>query len=348
MKKLAIIVFALLLSQAVIAQNFIGPHGFLTFEAEISDRDSIGRRGTFDLHHFNVLGNYLLNAQARVFGEVEWEHGADFESFERRRSSSGFVRLERAWFEYAFSGKIKLRVGKFLTPYGIYNEIHDAAPAYDTSILPNSLYGRHRILNGDDQRLYAKFAIGLQVLGKLEFGQSAIEYRALISNGRGESPFEQDDNSDKGIGLRLIAHLPSTGLRLGYSLYTDKNGLASNTRQTSHAWDAHLEWNRWRLTGEFAHSRLDPTSGDLYKQIANGGYAELSYILFKNQTLLVRYDLLDPDSRQVNDLQRDLTVGMNIRIIKQALVKAEVHFWETRGLLPENFVLAIASLAVVF
>ena len=348
MKKSFFILLFSFISQTLIAQQFIGPHGYLTFEAEISDKDSIGKRGTFDLHHFNIFANYLLNAKARVFGEIEWEHGTDFEPFEGAGSSTGFVRLERAWFEYAFSEKLKFRFGKFLTPYGIYNEIHDAAPAYDTSILPRSLYGQHRILNGGLQRFYAKFAIGLLTMGKFEIGKAAIEYKTLISNGRGNSPFEQDDNNNKGIGLRLLASLPSAGMKIGYSFYTDRNGLIQDTRQTSHAWDVRFEWKRWRLTGEFAHSRLEAFNAGYYRQIANGGYAELSYFLFKNQTVLIRYDIFDPDRKMVNDLGRDITVGVNFRIIKQALMKTEVHFWKEQNHRPQNYVLAIASLAVVF
>lgn len=338
----------LLLGETASGQQFIGPHGFLTFEAEISDRDSVGRRGTFDLHHFNLLGNYLLNAKARVFGEIEWEHGTDFETFEHNGTGSGFVRLERAWFEYAFAEQVKLRVGKFLTPYGIYNEIHDAAPAYDTSILPASLYGKHRTLSGIEQRFYAKFAIGLQLRGKIDVGKSSVEYSTLLSNGRGKSPFEQDDNNNKGIGFRLITDLARTGIKLGYSFYTDRNGLVDNMRQTSHAWDLRYEWNRWRLTAEVANNRLAAIDALSYQQIANGGYAELSYILFKNQTVLIRYDIFDPDRRRRRDVERDFTVGTNVRLIKQALVKAEVHFWHEQAAARENSILAIASLAVVF
>ncbi|MFQ5864129.1 MAG: hypothetical protein ACE5IW_02760 [bacterium] len=329
-------------------QQFIGPHGYLTLEAEISNKDSVSERGTFDLHHFNLLSNFLLNSKARVFGEIEWEHGTDTEAEGQGSNKVGFLRVERAWFEYAFSRKLILRVGKFLTPYGIYNEIHDAAPAYDTSILPQSIYGKHENPFEQQQRLYAKFSIGVQVLGAFEFGSSNIHYHLLLSNGRGNQPFEQDDNGDKGIGLRLISDLPDLGLKLGYSFYTDKNGLANHTRQSSHAWDIRFEFKRWRLSGEFAHSTLGAAKIASHDQIANALYGELAYHLFSRQTVLIRYDIFDANTRQSNDLEKDLTVGTSVQIFQQVVVKAEVHFWHVENAPRQDFTFAIASLAVVF
>ncbi|RMD95959.1 MAG: hypothetical protein D6814_12290 [Calditrichaeota bacterium] len=334
--------------QPGMAQKMIGPHGYLTFEAEISSKDSVGRRGTFDLHHFNVLGDYLLNQNMRVFGEIEWEHGTDSEAYEPGGTQAGFVRLERAWFEYEPTPGLKLRFGKFLTPYGIYNEIHDAAPAYDTSILPQSIYGKHMNPFGRNQRFYAKFSIGIQLLSKIEIGESFFEFKTLLSNGRGKKPFEQDDNADKGIGFRLLGDIQPLQLKIGYSFYTDKNGAAFDTRQTSHAIDLRFERNRWRWTVELARSSLQTPNGPHSSRVANAGYAELAYHISQWQTLIARYDLFDPDQHLANELERDFTLGTSIYLLKQVVVKAEVHFWHQPQIDNENYLLAISSLAVVF
>ncbi|MFQ5637208.1 MAG: hypothetical protein ACE5IR_04360 [bacterium] len=340
--------FLLLLTGNGSSQEFIGPHGFLTLEAEISNKDSVGKRGTFDLHHLNMLGSFLLNDKARVFWEIEWEHGTDSDLDEEGGTRVGIVRVERAWFEYAFSNKLKLRLGKFLTPYGIYNEIHDAAPAYDTSILPQSIYGKHENPLGQQQRLYAKFAIGIQALGEFEISGARLLYHFLLSNGRGSNPFEQDDNRDKGIGVRLQSDLPAIGLKIGYSLYSDKNGRANNTRQTSDALDLQFEFKKWHITGEFAHSRLDTDKPSRQKQVANAFYGELAYHLFGRQTVLVRYDIFNPNTRQSNDLEKDLTVGTSVQIFPNVVAKAELHFWKFENPVLKDFTFAIASLAVVF
>jgi hypothetical protein len=309
---------------------------------------SVGRRGTFDLHHFNIVGDYLLNAKARVFGEIEFEHGADTESNEYAGNGAGIVRVERAWFEYAFADHVKLQLGKFLTPYGIYNEIHDAAPAYDTSILPESIYGIHENPFGQRQRFYSKFSIGVQALGRVELGSSQLQYQVMVANGRGRQPFEQDDNKDKAVGVRLIADLPAAGLKIGYSFYTEKNGLARHTRQTSHAADLRLEFKRWRWSSEVAHTTLGTADPALASQRALAGYVELAYQLFDRQTLLVRYDVFDPNREQSGDRERDLTIGTNVQLLRQVVAKAEAHVWRLDQGPRRHYTLAIASLAVVF
>lgn len=336
-------------AEGVSGQELIGPHGYLTFDAKINNKDSAGKHGTFDLHHFNLFGDYLLNDKARVFGEIEFEHGGDSGSSDTVEMEAGDIRVERAWFEYAFSQKLKLQLGKLLTPYGIYNEIHDAAPAYDTSILPVSIYGLHRDLFGQRQRFYAKFSLGVQALGKLDLGTASLQYQLVLANGRGRQPYAQDDNSNKAIATRLLAELPALHLKAGYSFYTERNGLAQHTRQSSYAGDLRFEWWRWRLNGEFAHSVLSSGNFRTPDQVANGGYGELAYQLFDRQTILLRYDLLDPHRRQPGDLERDVTIGTSVQIIRQTVVaKAEAHFWHIESEPRRNYTLGIASLAVVF
>ncbi len=110
-------------------------NGYFTLEYEVSNKNASTRRGTFDLHHFNVISKYHVSRKSIVFGEIEWEHGPDFED----DKAVGGIKLERGWFEYAFSSKFKLRAGKFLTPFGNYNILHDATPSFTTTFLPSSI-----------------------------------------------------------------------------------------------------------------------------------------------------------------------------------------------------------------
>ncbi len=329
-------------------QEMIGPHGFLTLEAEISNKDSIGERGTFDLHHFNLFGNYLITSRARVFGEIEWEHGTDTDRRERNGIEKGFVRVERAWFEYEMSRYLKLRLGKFLTPYGIYNEIHDASPAYDTVVLPQSIYGFHTNPFGEQQRFYPKFSLGVQILGGIETQHAQFQYKFYLSNGRGKNPFEQDDNKNKGIGMRLLAEFPQPGIKVGYSITTDKNGLEFNSRQTSQVWDFRFEYRNLHFSSEYALAYLAGMKGKNSEQHATAWWGEIAALLFGRQTIFIRYDFFDNDSRRMNDRERDLILGSSIQVLKQVLVKGELHFWNVDNAPRSHYVLATSSLAVTF
>ena len=36
-------------------------NGFFTLEYDVSNKDTFGKRGTFDLHHFNILSKYHVS-----------------------------------------------------------------------------------------------------------------------------------------------------------------------------------------------------------------------------------------------------------------------------------------------
>ncbi len=333
---------------SLLAQEFIGPHGFLTLEAGWGTQDSVARRGTFDLHHFNLFGDVLLSPRARLFGEIEFEHRSEMEVEAGESLAGGFVRLERAWFEYRFSSLFVLRLGKFLTPYGIYNEIHDVAPAYDTTILPQSIYGKHRSPQGRMQRFYAKFSLGAQLLGTWHPGSLKFKYQLFVSNGRGQYPYEQDDNANKGMGTRLIGEFGHKGPVIGASFYSDRNGLNANARQTSLGLDFRYEFRRYRLISEVSRFSLEEVPYSGIMRTANAGYIEFAVHIGRQQTVLMRYDVFDPDTRMPHDLEKDWMFGTSYQFIEQALAKFEIHFWDVQTATPRRYIQVLSSLAVVF
>lgn len=91
------------------------------------------KNGSFDQHHFNLLVDVPVSPKLAMKGHIEFEHGLN------QGIDSGNVVLEYAFGEYIVRDWLKLRGGKMLTPWGIYNEIHDATPAYLTVPPPGSL-----------------------------------------------------------------------------------------------------------------------------------------------------------------------------------------------------------------
>ena len=86
---------------AVAQERSVEFYGFIDMEYEYADsKDS----STFEIHHFNVINSYSFE-QFRVFSEVEWEHGPKIEGTE----GEGEITLERAWFEYLYNDRLKIR-----------------------------------------------------------------------------------------------------------------------------------------------------------------------------------------------------------------------------------------------
>ena len=323
-------------------------YGYFDLELEWSNKDAAGKRSTFDQHHFNVITVYQLDERFRVFAEIEWEHGVSLQG----GKGSGLVAVERAWVEYKHADALKIQVGKFLPPFGIYNLKHDATPTFLSTFLPSSIYGRHKNTLGQQQRLYAKFATGIQVLGTLFANRWQGEYYVYLSNGRGPNPDEADNNGNKGVGGRLVVGPPIDDLNLGVSFYTDKNGEANSTEQTTIAFDASIYRSNFQIEVELFIPKIenvDTTGAPVGSfRTGSGYYVQGGYTLFDKLTPFARYDFFDPNTDVSNDGERDVVLGMNLAVTPSIYLKGEIHFLSFQNPGSKSFELFASSIAVAF
>jgi hypothetical protein len=122
--------------------------------------------------------------------------------------SWGGIVIERAHIDYEVASWLTLRVGYFLTPYGIWNVDH-GTPTLISIILP-----QFQILEVIPQRL-----TGVQALGEIGFAPYTLGYRLYATNGR--SFQVATPSSDNGYGGRVYLRRDGeTNLTLGTSFYT--------------------------------------------------------------------------------------------------------------------------------
>lgn len=344
-----VLLAVLLLPQAALAQaSAVDLYGFFTMEAEVNNKDAAGKRWTFDIHHFNVITVYHLDDHFRVFGEIEWDHGTALAS----DSGSGQVALERGWLEYKHSDAFKIKLGKYLAPFGIYNLRHDASPTFLSTFLPSSVYGRHENTVGGEQRLYAKFATGVQVLGRIFRGGWQGQYYLYLSNGRGPDPGGKDNNSNKGLGARLVVSPPAMNLRLAISYYEDRNGNANDTKQRVVGFDATLRRSSAQLEAELVLPWLEQVDAagvpDGSFRSVRGYYLQGAYTFFDRLTPFARYDHFDPDVDGDGDAETHVVLGINLSITPTVYAKNEVHLISFDDPARASYELYVASLAVAF
>jgi hypothetical protein len=295
-------------------------NGYTNFEYEkqISKNGRGDKNGSFDADQFDLVFNVAVSERIRVAADLSWEHGTATED------GRGNQALEYGFVEYTFSDKFKLRFGKMFTPFGVFNEIHTAKPAFLSVKEAASLNKTERIVEGAF-RFYPRWGAGLAAHGDVAVSGKDLSYDVLLSNGEQETtnPFEEDDNSSKAIAAR-VRYEPSSYLRIGYSFFTDRAGSsAEGSKLQSHGVEAEFTLNRVRVQAEFATGRVSHSVRPSVRQ--NAFYIQPSYHFDNGWTPYLRYEVIDQNSSSSDDSGRDFIAGINVEISKGFQFKAEVN-----------------------
>lgn len=324
-------------------QRELSVYGYIDLEYEY---DTAQKISTFDIHHFNMLSTYSFR-QFRVFSEIEWEHGPGMEP----DGGQGEIVLERAWFEFTRNDQLKVRGGKFLSPFGIYNLIHDATPTFLTTSLP-LIYQKHRPFGMNKDRLYAKFYVGLQALGSVTTASGwRFEYTLGVGNGRGSESFSEDNDNNKAMMARAIVQ-PVESLHIGASFYGDRNaeGVSGKPRAREQAYGIDFEFDNEQLQiqSEYVRFRLEKNSLESAFQHAHSYYSQLAYTIGGHVTPILRYDYFAPNVDTNNDAYSYWLVGLNVSPDPDVYLKAEVHFRSFENASIDSNRLFLSSIAVAF
>lgn len=314
-----------LLFGVIQASTPLNVYGYFDLEASVNNLDQQGKIWTFDQHHLNLISIYHLDDHFRLFIETEWEHGI---SLEANGVGSGKIYLAQGWLEYNHSRGVRLQMGKILIPFGKYGLTYDATPTYLSTFLPHALYGKNRNSTGREDILFAKWLTGIQISGLTNISDWGLEYFAYITNGRGPAPSENDNNPNKGTGVRVILTSPGYNHIYGISYYSDRDGMSFNTLQQSWGLDGEVNFNNFKLEAEtiFTHGQMidaDSLPTDQY-QDGFGYYFQGSYTLRDVWVPFLRFDHFDPDTKGILLPYESFTTGINISLTSSVYWKLEV------------------------
>jgi hypothetical protein len=293
----------------------------LEFERQLGDDGFGDPHGSFDADQFDLVFNIQVSDRIRVASDISWEHGTSTED------GRGNQALEYGFVEYTVHDLLKVRFGKMFTPFGIFNEIHTAKPAFLTVKEAPSLNQTERVVEGAF-RFYPRWGAGIGLNGSGVMGGKNFNYDVVIANGENEvtNPYEEDDNTAKSLTGRFRLE-PSDSLRVGTSFYFDK----MESPQFRSIWSEglELEWThgKLRLQAEAALGWLKRRgSDDTMRQL--GWYVQPSWHFDNGLALYMRLDRIDPDSDVDDDEGRDFIAGLNYEVSKNFQVKAESNWFK--------------------
>ncbi len=216
-------------------QRKLDLYGFadFTYQRLLVSKDNVWTRtypsvNSFAVGNFNLYLSSNLGDSWRALAEVRFlylPNGAtttdpttgnanrtdttvlDYAGFEEPIRWGG-IRIERIYVEHEFNGLLKLQVGQFLTPYGIWNVDHGS---------PTIIGIKKPFVVAAE--LFPEQQTGLQLYGSAFLDPFEIGYHLTLSNGRGPVEY-QDFDDDKAFGGRVYGKTDAIGtLTVGGSFY---------------------------------------------------------------------------------------------------------------------------------
>ncbi len=164
--------------------------------------------------------------------------------------SSANLSLERIYLDYRANDKINLRLGKFLTPIGRWNQEHPD-PLTWTTLRPLI-----------SQSAFPTNATGLMLYGNLPLGPQGLDYQLFASPGTDWQPSPRLDPFERALGLRVATAL-SPELQIGASLAGFQQRNFDRQRFRLLGVDAVWRWHGAELSAEAIVRRGEGGAGSL-------------------------------------------------------------------------------------
>jgi hypothetical protein len=295
--------------------------GYAEIEAVDTQREAPG----LSLDRLSAIGSWTSPTRWSGLIEVELKRALVLQPGNSGVDEARPV-LERAYLDFAQSDALQLRLGKFLTPIGRWNQLHAAPLTWTTS----------RPLITEDT--FPTNATGGMLRGVLPAMGDALEWSIFVTPGEelfreaGEASFE------RAYGLRLTQGLGSH-LRMGISV-ADYEERTDRERKTLYSADFLYARDGFELSGEFA---LRQRSRTTRREDETGFYLQAVAPIATRLFAVARFETF-AGAEDSDDLHLYLG-GLTWRLSPTLVLKAEYSTTtENPGEVPEGFLGAVALL----
>jgi hypothetical protein len=342
----AFVAATLLCADAARAQDSppsrLSVHGYLTQAYGQSERGlvmGLSEEGTTDYRRAAVVARYAFTPKDALVVQLANRRLGDSPTMEFEEDG---LKLDMAFYERRFDTGTRLRVGKSVLPYGIYNEIRYAGPLLPFYRAPFTFYaeGTYSSETIDGVIVSQAWRAGEPwevTLDGYAGNFALLEFAAIPTGPTTASYVGAEIQAKNALGGQLWISTPVSGLRLGASGRTEEhfggvfprpNGISA----TTFAGSLDGSFERWQLRAEASRIKT-------YGVIVETGYAQLGVRprswLGVNAQMEHSDFKFDAPPTEI-EMARDVAAGVNFYFTPLTVLKLEWH--HTKGFAYEEVV----------
>jgi len=247
-------------------KTHFGAYGELHYQANKEADNKI------DFHRWVLFMSHEFSEQIRMFSELEVEHAIAAES------EAGAVELEQAYISITPESGTEVKLGLFLLPIGIINEIHEPPRFYgvernpvEKEIIPATWWESGAMLS---QQFANGFSYDIALHSGLKVGNNLV-----LRKGRQRSA-KANGNAWAVTGRLNYSGIPGLFYSAALQHQSDLNQSADDSIGAAQLYETHLIWQlgAFNIKALYAGWNIEGDQAVLLKKDQQqGGYLEVAY-----------------------------------------------------------------------
>ncbi|MBI3581480.1 MAG: hypothetical protein HY098_05305 [Nitrospinae bacterium] len=289
-------------------------NGYVDVEYSTADNAEGNYNSSFHMHHLSFLLDVPITDKLSTYAHVEFDHGTNIGTSSVNKTGApvggGDLVVENAFIRYVSSDAVQFRVGRMLTPFGYYNEIHDATPTIISFAVP-------RAINNMEDRggttMFPRWNTGVGMLGTVLLGSSTLDYIMYVGNGEnppGLNDSESDANPNKAFGAR-VNFQPNERMQIGASVYSGERAFQTTTIAPIQNGPHNTGGLLFALNGEKCSFLSEYAVSQEQGFTESAGYGQLTYRLLKRLSAYYRLEYSNPNQSVSDDAWVEHIAGLN-------------------------------------
>ncbi|MCB9061547.1 MAG: hypothetical protein H6622_08505 [Halobacteriovoraceae bacterium] len=312
MRNFYLIVFVTIQISTIYASDLTG-----YFQSDFNISENHSAPSGFRLRRINLIYAKKVLENAKILTDIEFEDGLELGT----NGGIGEIKISRGYGELIINKNMEVRAGKFLTPYGIYNEIHDFSASY-VPIDPPLFFRKNLFFsNTSSQRAISKYSTGILI----NFNHKKFHLQGGVANGEQQKEDGSDQNRSPLTLIRMTYEFWDQAW-IGMSFQRDKINTSSRPRwENSFAFDLQFEGQQYIFQTEFFQGKKwNRTTG-----VQSTNYQSVSTLLGHNLNDdfigYIRYDVFIPDITKSENNTQEYGMGLNYFVNYYTIIKWESY-----------------------